>query len=162
MFQQNSIVVGKPHMKPVVLKPSPADEPLADEDAVLSLEYFAGYELELQETILQLNSELEGSFSSEEEEEEEDSLDQHVAETSLADSLSCSEADSVEEAPLGEATLGQLESPEDPAQEAMNQRVVLSSTNGCAYEFDDYELLLQKAVHDLASLSDVLVGYRYA
>lgn len=167
MFQQN-IVVSKPHMKPEVLKPA-ASELTSEEDAVMPLEYFAGYELELQETILQLNSELEGdsddSFSSKEEDEVETGV-QSVAESSCC-VASCSETDSGEEDMVFRQV--ELQSPRNgvqdtsvPTQECMDlqsdDKMVPSVSEG-GQEFDDYELLLQNAVHELTSLSHVLVGF---
>jgi len=134
MFQQ-SIVVSKPHMKPVVMKTAAVNEPSSDEESVMPLEYFSGYELELQETILQLSSELEnyGDWSSSSDEDESPELSQSATDATHTDSLESS----VQETP---SSADSREAPDN------------------TYEFTDYELLLEKAVHDLTSLSDVLVG----
>ena len=166
MFQQHNIVVSKPHMKPEVLKPAASELNSEEEDAVMPLEYFADYELELQETILQLNSELEGdsddSFSSK---EEDGTGSQSAVESScVANSGSCSsETDSGDEED-NMVFVHQLQSPRSgvqdtsvPTQECIDQSGG-SPYNENAQEFDDYQLLLQNAVHELTSLSHVLVG----
>lgn len=151
-------------MKPVLLKLS-ASELSPEDHTAMPLEDFSGYELELQETIMQLNSELEADSDSSSS-LEEDIPDQCVAENSLlvaySSNLFSSETDSSEEE---EAAVGQLQFPEEgpsaPTQEDINQGAgcgVVLPASGCAYQFDDYVSLLQKAVHELASLSDILVG----
>lgn len=147
MFQQN-IEVSHPHMKPVVFKCE--ELPPDSTDTVMPLEYFSAYELELQETILQLNSELEGnSDSSYSEDDDQNDADHAETSVSLSDRLSSSE-DSVWEACEGED--GQVQSLEAPTSQQASPGVLPTKA------FDDYESLLQKAVHELTSLSDVLVG----
>ena len=150
MFQQN-IEVSQPHMKPVVFKCE--ELPPDNTDTVMPLEYFSAYELELQETILQLNSELEGSDSSY---SEDDQNNEEHAETGvgLSDRLSSCSEDSVWESCEGEN--GQIQSLEVQSSQQSSQQASLGVPPTEA--FDDYESLLQKAVHELSSLSAVLVG----
>lgn len=135
MFQQ-SIEVSKPHYKPTVFKSAIDNEP-SGEDSVMPLEYFATYELELQETILQLNSELDRD--SQDSDFEED--DAFVSESQCDDRPSDSESSSTEELETFTTSLGLYQQNSD---ERIN-------------EFGDYEQRLQNAVHELTSLSDILV-----
>ena len=157
MFQQ-SIVVNKPHMKPVVLKSAADSEEalVSDGDSVMPLEYFSSYELELQETILQLNSQLEDDSDSSSDEEDSEgcgAADQETLSLARTDSCSCSESSVYEETeePL-EASHGQVQFQKCSPQlcAAAEEEVVVP--NG---QFDEFESSLQKAVRELTSL---LVG----
>lgn len=139
MFQQN-IEISKPHYKPTVFK-SAIDNETSGEDSVMTLEYFATYELELQETILQLNSELDRD-SQDSDFEEEDAF--VVSESQCDDRPSDSESSSTEEL----ETFNEVHENSSGHQQESNERV---------NEFGNYEQRLQNAVHELTSLSDILV-----
>ena len=94
MFQQ-SIEVTKPHFKPDVHKPVPENE-ASDDDSIMPLEYFATYELELQETILQLNSELDRDDGSSDGDEDEVFMSVSVDNNKPSDSESSSSEESLE------------------------------------------------------------------
>jgi hypothetical protein len=148
MFQQQNIVVSKPHMKPEILKPSLIADPPEEITTVMPLEDFAEYELELQETILQLNSELV----------ETQGLG---GEGSTHDPGGLSEADSDDEeddAILQSSEDGIQNSVPAEGSSASSHEDVVVPADDSVVKFDAYELLLQRAVHELASLSDILVG----
>lgn len=132
MFQP-SIEVTKPHFKPVVNKAATVIE-ASDEDSIMPLEYFTTYELELHETIQQLNSELAGD--SEESDCEEDCvfMNGSLHNDKPSDSESASSED--------------LEPPKECHEIQIN-----TNTN----EFGDCELSLHHAVLELTNLSDTLV-----
>ena len=138
MFQQN-VVVTNPHLKPAVFKPS-VSEPSVD--SALSLEFFSSYELELQETILQLNSELADGDDSSSQSEEDEPLNSSLTETpSVAECTTSREEEAVLRA---QADLT-----------ASLQSAVEEDVGPSNLDFTNYELLVQKAVHDLDSF---LVG----
>lgn len=147
MFQQ-SVVVNKPHFKPVVFKPS-SELPSSDEDSVMPLEYFSGYELELQETILQLNSQLEDDSSSEEDEE-----DECFAEPISLGSLSCSDncVEEVSKLPLESSSPDNVQHPPQHSISSTTDHDPVLPQAEVEVEFGDCEQLLQKAVHELSSL----------
>lgn len=169
MFQQ-SIEVSQPHMKPVLFKSSVISEISSEEDSVMPLEYFAAYEIELQETILQLNSEL-GSESEEDSSSDSADGDQDSPESdseqrnsNTLSSLDNSSHEACEE-PVG-TSAAQVELQEKLSHEHQQSAQTFGSVNFpsespstmlAANEFGDYELELQKAVHELANLSNVLV-----
>ncbi len=141
MFQQN-IEVSQPHFKPAVFKTTATDNELSDEGSVMPLEYFAAYELELQETILQLNSELDGDSETSDCEEDDSFMNGCLH----GDKLSDSESSSSEEL----ETVNQVHE--------ISSNVHQQECDEGVNEFGDCELSLQNAVHELASLSDVLVS----
>lgn len=135
MFQQ-SIEVTKPHFKPDVFKAVPDNE-ASDDDSIMPLEYFATYELELQETILQLNSELDRECGSSDDGDEDDAF----LSVSL-DNNKPSDSDS--------------SSSEEPLEASSGLCSLEHKLDG-GNEFGDYELSLKNAVLELSSLSEVLV-----
>lgn len=170
MFQQD-IEVTQPHLKPIVYKSSVLHEDASpDQDSVIPLEYLTAYELELQQTILQLNSEL-GDSSDDSSFEDSDSCadtgnytshsdeNQSVPQNNLVHSSRCLENSSNEEC---------VSEPRTPPEQALSHECIangqtsgdmkLLTGDADTNEFDDYELRLKSAVHELASLSDILVG----
>ena len=153
MYQQ-SIEVSKPHFKPVVFKHD-VHLPKEDDEFIMPLEEFSAYELELQETISQLTSELEesndlsdiSSCDSTGDSCETKSIVGEPEETSSADSC----VDDVEEP--------EAMSPcEETAQKHCQNHHHSSASAGVNREFCDYEMKLQQAIHELTSLSDVMVS----
>lgn len=138
MFQQG--IVTKPNFKPAVSKSAKVSATNEDEP-VFPLEYFSAYEQELQETILELNSELDcgdcsGTFegsrpSCSDSEEDESSDDEDCDKTSSGTPQS------------------------ELAKEANEQQKFSFSV--AKKEFDAYESRLQSAVKELSSLSHGLV-----
>lgn len=139
MYQQ-SIQVNKPHYKPVCFKSSSNIE---DDDTIMPLEDFAAYELELQETILQLNSELVGGSDSSAS-EDESSCGSVCG--SYADESEASASDLCEDVALSQMSHEQ--------QQKCNTE---HETSEAQVAFSDYELKLQRAIHELTSLSDGMV-----
>ncbi len=151
MFQQ--VIVTNPNLKPVNIK-SFIDDTSAESE-VMPLEFFDTYELELQETIQELNSELERSYSSDEDNNSslEDDFEGQSSAINGALSVTLSQSDS-------EESFSDDEFSRSPGSKCEILGAVLQCKERTSIDSPiiEYELRLQEAVHELTNLSDTLVG----
>ena len=139
-------VVTNPQFKPVVLKSSSADGNSSsnDEDLAMPLEYFSAYELQLQETLLELNSELERWV-------DVDQKGSHSHLDSRGDS-SDEEHDRPLDSCQNKVQLLETKKPDELETDAELSTEYVLTINA-------YELRMQEAIDDLTDLSGILVSF---